>query len=338
MMAAKWTAVIASVCFVGMAEHAALRRTAFSYVEPSDVRPYFELAEKYTFADRMFQTNQGPSFPAHQFIISGTSAPTADSRLFAAENTVGEAGCTAPLRSFVFMIDPTGNETTKQYPCFEHPTLTDLLNAKHLPWRYYSPGEKSIWTAPNAIRHMRVGADWYADVVLHPPEVLTDIAHGQLSAVTWIIPRGQSSDHPNDNNGSGPAWVAAIVNAIGKSPFWDNTAIFITWDDWGGWYDHVAPPILNSYEYGFRVPLIVVSAYAKSSYVSHVPHHFGSILRFIEKTFKLPSLGYADAHADDLADCFNFNRPPMSFDGIPAQLDANHFINDITPATDPDDD
>lgn len=310
----------------------------FAYVNPAEVASYFQLAQQYTFADRMFQTNQGPSFPAHQFIISGTSAPTADSNLFAAENTIGTAGCTAPPQSYVLMIDPFGNESSRQYPCFEHPTLTDLLNAEYLSWRYYAPNETSIWTGPNAIRHMRMGVDWHRNVVLHPPQVLTDITNGQLASVSWIIPSGRTSDHPVYTDGSGPSWVASIVNAIGNSQYWSNTAIFITWDDWGGWYDHVAPPIINSYEYGFRVPLIVVSPYAKRGYVSHVMHHFGSILKFIESNFNLPSLGYADAHADDLSDCFDFGQNPLPFDTIPAKLDAAHFLNDTRPPTDPDDD
>lgn len=88
--------------------------------------------------------------------------------------------------------------------------------------------------------------------------------------------------------------MTSVVNAIGNSQFWSSTVILISWDDWGGWYDHVAPTILNSYEYGFRVPLIVISPYAKSGYVSHVTHDFGSFLKFTEEVFNLPSLGYAD--------------------------------------------
>jgi phospholipase C len=128
------------------------------------------------------------------------------------------------------------------------------------------------------------------------------------------------------------------VNAIGASPYWSNTAIFITWDDWGGWYDHVAPQIYNSYEYGFRVPLIVVSPYAKTGYVSHVTHDFGSILLFIEETFNLPSLGYADARADDLSDCFNLSQIPTSFERINARYDAEYFLRRVRAPTPPDND
>jgi phospholipase C len=317
----------------------------FQYVNPSDVQPYFQLAETYTFGDRMFQTNQGPSFPAHQFIISGTSAPSPTSNLFASENVVlppnpgsnTAAGCAGPPGETVAMIDATGSEATRQFPCFEHPTLTDLLDTSGITWRYYAPSAGSIWTGPNAIQHMRFGAPWQK-VIIPQTNVLTDIASGQLAQVTWVIPDGRASDHALSNDGSGPSWVASIVNAIGNSPYWANTAIFITWDDWGGWYDHVAPTIKNSYEYGFRVPLIVVSPYAKRAYVSHVTHDFGSLLKFIESNFKLPSLGFADASADDFSDCFDFAQTPPPFLTIPARLDASHFLADTRPPVDPDDD
>jgi phospholipase C len=337
----------------------------FKYVDPSDVAPYFQLAEQYTFGDRMFQTNQGPSFPAHQFIISGTSAPTATSKSFASGNVGGGttgsgAGCIAPPSAYVTVVDPLGKGST-MYPCFEHPTLTDLLEAAGISWRYYAPTPGSIWTGPDAIEHMCgpnapppnatacVGQDWvdHVSVTSEPNHttVLQDIANGRLASVSWVIPSGLASDHAAQDNGTGPSWVASVVNAVGSSPYWSNTAIIITWDDWGGWYDHVAPKVINDgvswgsgYVYGFRVPLIVVSPYAKTGYISHVTHDFGSILNFIEQVYDLPSLGYADAHADDLSDCFNFNQSPTPFKTITAPLNIEHFLKDKTPPTDPDDD
>lgn len=342
---------------------------AFHYVDPADVSPYFQLAEQYTFADRMFQTNQGPSFPAHEFIISGTSALTETSRLFVADNPAGIvrsftlAGCTAPPRELVAVIDPEGKESQKIYPCTDHKTLTDTLNANGVSWRYYTPLPGWIWSAPNAIEHMCgpnvappnatacVGSDWVDHVVLSTPHkpspILNDIADHQLPAVSWVIPNGPNSDHAGSpRTTGGPSWVAAIVNAIGNSPYWANTAIFITWDDWGGWYDHVPPSKVvddgvswgSGYVYGFRVPLIVVSPFAKSQYISHVNHDFGSILNFVEEDFGLPSLGYADAYADDLFDCFDFTQRPLTFRTIAAPLAADHFLNDNTPPSPPDND
>jgi len=338
----------------------------YYYVQESDVQPYFIMAETYTFGDRMFQTNQGPSFPAHQYIIAGTSAIAQGSVYDAAENpnfSKGMAGCTGPPGSVVSIIDttdpdPATNETQTTFPCFEHATLPDLLDASQINWKYYSPSAAYIWTAPDAINHMCgpnvpppnatscTAPQWTNHVVIEGQRnlFLNDIAAGQLAGVTWVIPNGDASDHPGGGyTGTGPSWVTSIVNAIGTSPYWSNTAIIITWDDWGGWYDHVPPPqIFNSYEYGFRVPLIVISPYAKPAYVSHVTHDFGSILKFIEAVFGLttvgPGAGYADSRADDLSDCFDFSQRPLTFQKIAAPLDAQYFLNDKTPVKDPDDD
>jgi phospholipase C len=342
----------------------------FYYVNPSEVQPYFQMAEQYAFGDRMFQTNEGPSFPAHQFIISGTSAPTSTSNLFFGENPsttapgTPSAGCAANPAAFVSVINEWGKEPGTAYPCAEHASLTDELNAKNLSWRYYTPGANSIWTGPNAIEHICgpnapppngtacVGSDWVNKVIIYnsknPAPILTDIANNQLPVVSWVIPAGKNSDHAGSlNNVGGPSWVASIVNAIGNSSYWANTAIIVTWDDWGGWYDHVPPPqVINDgeswgsgYVYGFRVPLIVISPYARAGYISHVDHDFGSILRLVEENFGLSQLGYADTYAsDDLSDCFNFNQTPLTFRTINAPLSAKDFLNDRSPADPPDDD
>jgi phospholipase C len=335
----------------------------FMYVKPADVQPYFAMAEKYTFGDRMFQTNEGPSYPAHQFILAGTSAPSATSSLFAAENmssATANAGCIALSTTTVLMINALGSEKAQpaQYPCFEHPTLTDSLDTNGLTWRYYAPSAGSIWTAPASIEHICqqqtvngvltcMGPIWVNNMVIPETQVLTDIANGNLAQVSWVIPNGPYSDHAQVNNGTGPAWVASIVNAIGGSAYWGNTAIIITWDDWGGWYDHVPPfKVINDgeswgsgYVYGFRVPLIVVSPYAKLGYISHVTHDFGSILRFVENTFGLPSLGYADSAAsDDLSDCFMYTQTPTPFVQIANVPSARSFINAKRTFVPPDDD
>jgi phospholipase C len=339
----------------------------FMYVIPADVQPYLTMAQTYAFGDHMFQTNEGPSFPAHQFIISGTSAPTTTSALFASENpNATAAGCVALATTTVKMIDSTGSESDNPaiYPCFEHPALTDSLDAAGLTWRYYAPSEGSIWTAPDAIEHMCVpseaaggtctGPDFTAanpKVVLNQTQsnaqILTDIASNQLQDVSWVIPTGDDSDHAESNDGCGPSWVTSIVNAIGNSPYWSNTVIILTWDDWGGWYDHVPPPnvLVNcsqwgcGYVYGFRVPLLVISPYiTKPGYISHVNHDFGSILKFIENNFGLTPLGYADTNAlDDLSDLFNFTEPPIAFTAIAAPSNTSACVSDSTPS-DPDDD
>ena len=315
----------------------------FKYVPLKDVQPYFDLAEQYAFGDRMFQSNQGPSYPAHQFIIAATSAPAPDTSLFDGEDTfgidkpAGHAGCGVPSYVYTILINELGQENMPVYPCFEHQTLMDLLENQNLTWKYYTNTLSYIWTGPNVIDHIYHGKMW-ANVIPSPKDVLNDISKGKLSTVTWVIPTGSSSDHPHGNNGSGPSWIASVVNAVGNSKYWNNTAIFVTWDDWGGWYDHVKPPILNSYMYSFRVPLLVISPYAKMGYVSEVNHDFSSIIKFVETQFNLPSLGFGDVYSDDLSDCFDFGQKPREFHTIQAPLHADYFLRQPYEPPDPNDD
>ncbi len=341
----------------------------YRYVNPSDVAPYFQMAQTYTFADQMFQTNEGPSFPAHQFIISGTSEPEANSTYdtsFAAENMglTGNAGCVAPSDQTVEVINASGVEYTTIYPCFEHETLTDLLDAGNISWRYYAPTLGSIWTAPTAIQHMCgpnnpppngtecSGTDYTAStpkVVIGQSQtnakIISDISSGQLQQVSWVIPNGNDSDHAATNTGCGPSWVTEVVDAIGNSPYWSDTTIIITWDDWGGWYDHVPPKLINDgtswgsgYVYGFRVPMIVISPYIQPGYISHATHDFGSILKFIETNYDLPSLGFADAYADDLSDFFHLSSAPIPFTQITPPSDDATCKGDPQQLSEPDND
>ncbi|MGC1381317.1 MAG: alkaline phosphatase family protein [Candidatus Baltobacteraceae bacterium] len=317
---------------------------AYGIVPPSEVQPYFTMAEQYAFADQMFQTNQGPSFPAHQYLLSGTSTISPGSSLRASENPFTPkqgytGGCDAPTGSLVLLIDTNGEEDQQMYPCFDRPALSDLVDAKSLTWHYYQAhGGAGLWNGPDAIQHIRNSPEYATDVVWPSSQILTDISNGNLSNVVWVTPTAQASDHANITNGSGPDWVASVVNAIGESKYWKNTAIFVTWDDWGGWYDHVTPPEYNSYELGFRVPLIAISAYTPKGYVSHRKHEFGSILKFTEKIFGLGSLGTTDTRADDLMDCFDFSQQPRSFTPIPTKRNAQYFLHQPASMEDPDDD
>lgn len=342
---------------------------AMYYVDNSSgiMDPYLSMATQYGWANYMFQTNQGPTFPAHQFLFGGTSAPSATgdaSGYFAAENILPQgaynAGCIALSTTTVEMISTLG-EGGKTYPCFEHETLTDLLDSIGVSWRYYATSAGGITNAPTAINHICqpnqpsggecTGPDWVNNVVLNPSQVLTDISACNLAAVSWVIPTGPESDHPRSNTGEGPSWVASIVNAVGNNPncasgesYWNDTAIVVTWDDWGGWYDHVRPTFLpmpqGDYEYGFRVPFIFISAYTSMTYVDSNRSDFGTILRFVEKNFGIAegALAFADARATtDLSGFFNLTLPPRVFTTIPAPYDAAHFINDKRPLTEPDD-
>jgi phospholipase C len=341
----------------------------YKYVDNSTsiLNPYLTLATSYGWANYMFQTNQGPTFPSHQFLFGGTSAPSAsddaigtfaDSNMFPTGNNP-IAGCAAPSTIHVDLIE-AGGATGTIYPCFEHETLSDLLDAIGVTWKYYNPGVHSITTAPNAISHICVpsqpsggsciGTEFASNVNVRPSQVLTDISNCKLAGVSWVTPSGNNSDHPKSNTGGGPSWVASIVNAIGNNPkckdsevYWDNTVILVTWDDWGGWYDHEPPTLLagaqGDFQYGFRVPFLVVSAYTPAAYVDNTRMDFGTVLRFVENNFGIAegSLNFADARASgNLAEFFNLKQVPRVFQTVPARLDANYFINDKSPMTEPD--
>jgi phospholipase C len=376
--------------------------------------PYLMLAEQYGWANYMFQTNQGPSYPAHQFIFSGTSSPTAAddaNSIFLAENpdlkiSSSQAGCLALANGTNALVSPVlgdplpgctlyANKSVQEcevkntalaYPsnpvgtfCFSHQSMADVLDPRAITWKYYAMSAGFIWTAPDAIQAICrpawihpegdpssglicTGKEWKANVDIDNlgTDILRDIANCDLASVNWVTPNGTWSDHVAPD---GPSWVAAIVNAIGNNKtcpvgtkddgqaYWKNTAIVITWDDWGGWSDNQPPlyasklPCVSSncpadYQLGFRVPLIVVSAYTPAGYIDNVPHDFGSILRMIQGINNLPEgeLGFADMRSStDLEEFFSLSQP-RTFTTIPAEHDANFFLTYKGAAVDPDDD
>ena len=315
---------------------------SYAYVPQSETVPYWTLAKAYTLGDRMFQSNTGPSFVAHQYMIAGQSANTDENP------SAAPWGCDAPSKERVAVIGPNGTDLPGVYPCFDYPTMADKLDEKGISWRYYAPSATQkgigplsggfIWSAYQAIHHIRFGADWTTDVISPNTQVLTDIPNGKLAQVTWIVPSRATSDHPGPGaTAEGPDWVASIVNAIGKSQFWASTAIFITWDDWGGWYDHVNPPQVDQMGLGFRVPLIVVSPYAKPGYISHRIHEFSGFLRYAEEVFNLSDLGTRDVNADDFSDCFDYKQTPLTYSSIPVAFTPEYFLRE-PPSGAPDDD
>jgi phospholipase C len=343
---------------INFCEQPCAANSQFEYVDSSTgvLDPYLNMVRRYGWANYMFQTSQGPSFSAHHFLFGGTSAPTtADDALgiFAAENAVPSqktSGCIAQTGTNLQVINSAGVEFETIYPCLEHQTLPDILPAG-ITWKYYSAGAGWIGNAPTGIGHICgstgpggacKGTEWIGNDDLNPVDVLTDIAACRLRSVSWITPTTLNSDHAKGTDGSGPAWVASIVNAIGTSTtcdnntgYWNNTAIFVTWDDWGGWYDHEPPPLAaapqSGYQYGFRVPLIVISAYTPAGRIDNTRFYdFGSFLRFAENNFGLAegALNFADARsATDFSAFFYLSHKPRMFTVIPAPKDANFFLN-----------
>ena len=160
-------------------------------------------------------------------------------------------------------------------------------------------GSGSLWNAFDAIKAVRYGTEWQTNVTKSEKEIFKDISNGTLPAMSWLIPDNTNSDHPGSGSDTGPSWVASVVNAVGESNYWSSTAVIVVWDDWGGFYDHVPPPFLDNWGgVGFRVPMLVVSAYAhkgtssQGGYVSHTQYEFGSILRVRRRYFQSGAARY----------------------------------------------
>ena len=235
---------------------------------------------------------------------------------------------------------PTEILTGPSPPCWSYPSLADLLNAQQTSWRVYAPfalfsvnslaSMKSIYNNPKYWPTGCVGLtcnnnDYFRsnlaqfladDTSVSLPNYPTAPKYKTLAAVTWILASLNDSDHPlgiTNPPSQGPAWVASIVDAIGTSPDWSSTAIFVLWDDWGGYYDHVPPYVVrDAAGVGFRVPLLIVSPYTKPGCILKTNTEFGTLLKFTEDTFKLGNLG---ANAVDqspfignLDQCFDYTR------------------------------
>jgi len=305
----------------------------YSYVPSTYIQPYWDLATQYALGDQLFQSNTGPSFGAHQYMIAGQSGGADENP----NNPV--CGCDSPEGTTVSLIGSNGIDLPGVYPCFDYQTMADILDDNGLTWRYYSFGKSSNWNGYEAIRQIFFGQDWATNIITPSTQVFTDIANGDLAQVTWITLDLDHSDHPLKNKGEGPDWVASIVNAIGASPFWNSTAILVNWDDWGGWYDHLLPPVVDNMGPGFRTPLLVISPYAKHGYVSHQVSETASLLTFIEKNFNLPSTGARDATASDLSDFFDYTQTVTPFVEIKHKVTVDTIMKEAPSGPpDPDDD
>ena len=306
----------------------------YVYVPHSESKPYFDMAHEGVLADRMFQSHLDESFIAHQYIIAAQAAR-------AVNLPGGEWGCDGGKTDQVATLTDQRTVKGTEQTCFDYTTLGDELDKAGFSWRFYTSqinGDGGEWSGYQAVNHIRKGPDWANDVITPQTQFITDIQGGYLANVTWITPICANSDHVNCGGGTGPEWVASLVNAIGESSYWDSTAIFIMWDDWGGLYDHVAPPFEDYDGLGFRVPLIIMSPYAKKNFVSHVQYETGSLLRFAEDQFGLKRLAGSDARANSPEkDAFNFNKPPRAFVPIKTpKHDLNFYMHQPPDGRPPD--
>jgi len=295
----------------------------YAFVPHAESKPYWDMAHEFVLADRMFASQLDESFVAHQYIIAAQAKSSVD---------VPDSywGCYGGPADSVPTLTKQRTYGNSQVPCFNYRTLGDELDAAKLPWRFYTTKFTipygGFWSSYQAVKHIYNGPDW-KNVIWPQKKFLTDVKAGKLASFTWVTPTCENSDHVACGGGFGPSWVASVVNAVGESKFWDSTAIFVQWDDWGGMYDPVPPPFKDYDGLGFRVGLIAIGPYAKKNYVSHVQYETASVLRFAEDLFGLNQLSASDKRAVSPADdCFDFTKPPRKFVPIKAPKDDAFFL------------
>jgi phospholipase C len=282
---------------------------------------YCSYVHSYLLADNFFSSMTGPTFPNHLFTIAAQAGQAIGIP------SGNKWGCDAIAGTKVTSLDPLTNHIYSQYPCFDYATLGDLLDSAAIPWKYYAPPPGTggyQFSAYDAINHIRNGPDWAANVVSYKSFV-TDAAAGNLPAVSWLVPPYSYSEHPPGLMSVGQNWTAKQINAVMSGPQWASTAIFLTWDDSGGFYDHAPPPQLDTYGAGIRVPLLILSPYVTPGTTYHKFATFESVLAFIEANWGLPSLTQRDARANNLMDAFTFppsSGSPISSDTLPPRAPA----------------
>jgi phospholipase C len=281
---------------------------ALTQYHRSDIPAYWSYASRYTLADSFFSTILGPSFPNHLVTVASQSGGVINNPI----NILNGAwGCDSGPDARVQRVDAHGHYHYV-VPCFDFKTVPDEMTARNISWAYYAPtlGQPGYnWSALDAIRHIRYSRLWHQNV-RSQSAFFQDIRQGRLPAVSWLTPDGLHSEHPPYSMCLGEGWTVQHINALMNSRYWRDTAIILTWDDFGGTYDHVAPPKKNAIMFGPRVPAIVISPYARAG-VDHHTYNFNSILRFIENWLGLPPLTQYDASSGSLATAFNFNQRPL---------------------------
>jgi phospholipase C len=314
----------------------------YQYVNPSQIKPYWDMANQYTLAEHMFTTQGSSSFTGHQDLIRGGTIVAPNEAMVNFPTCAGGGcrwGCDAPTNTRTSLISEDGVYKGGQgpFPCTTHftspyPTLRDLLDAKNVSWKYYVPApccntNGKLFTAYDVVYAVRYGPEWKTKVTWPQTNIFGDISKDELPAVSWLIPDEPDSDHPGESTDDGPEWVASVVNAIGESSSWSSTAIIVVWDDWGGLYDNLNPEQVGYGGLGFRVPALIVSPYARPHYISKTHYQFGSILKYIEHNWDLGSLGTSDQSSKSIIDCFDYRQAPIKFKHIASSLSKSYFIH-----------
>jgi phospholipase C len=284
------------------------RDIADTSMTASDIPNYWRYAQRFTLDDHFFSTISGPSFPNHLVTIASISGNTVD-------NPRGQThhawGCDSGPYAVVSVINAASGKATLTKPCFNFPTLADTFQRYHISWRYYAPSlyqSGFVWDSFDAIRHVRYSKLWKTNADIPDTRFVHDARAGTLPSVSWLVTKAPLSEHLPYSVCMGENWTVQQVNAVMQGPDWKSTLIVLTWDDFGGFYDHVAPPRRNYISLGPRVPTIIISPYARAHFIDHSTLNFNSILKFIEQDFRLPALTHWDREAPSLVSSLNFHQ------------------------------
>jgi phospholipase C len=284
---------------------------------------YWAYADNFVLGDRMFSSMYGPTLPEHLYTVAAQSGRVVGNK----DQVGGESGyCEDPLET-VFRykrgmskrddekvmraIRRAEVETIVQYwehvrACFDFEVLPDQLEKAGISWHYYA--NISWMHALLAIEHMYNSKHWNRDIT-DTDQLIGDIAKERLDEVVWIVPPPAANEHPGGTSVCmGENWTVDIVNRIMRSKYWKNTAIFLTWDDFGGFYDHVPPPQYDVMGLGPRVPLLIISPWAKQGYIDSTEYEFSSVLKFIETVHGLDCMTERDCQANDMMNAFDFEQ------------------------------
>lgn len=282
---------------------------ADSQYRQADIPNYWQYAQHFALDDRFFSTVMGPSFPNHLISVAADAGNTVDNPSGQIERAWG---CDSGPASRVHGIRTDGTRFVTR-PCFDFQSLPDLLDRAGVTWKYYAPHRFSsgyVWSALDAIKHVRYSPMWKQNVP-SDQSFIPDVQHGELPSVSWLVTDAQHSDHPPSSICVGEGWTVRVINAIMRSRFWPHTAIILTWDDFGGFFDHVPPPRLSYSNFGPRVPAIVISPYSRAGHIDDSQMDFSSMLHFVEQNWHLPSLNQRDRTAGSMLGSFNFHQHPL---------------------------
>ena len=293
---------------------------AYAQYRESDIPNYWAYARTYTLADHFFSGMIGPSFPGHTMVL----AAQAGWALGNPDTTSAYWGCDQPASTRVTVQDQASCTDQRVFPCFQFSGVPDMLPAG-VSWKFYGTNFyllPEVWSMFDALQYTRYGPGWSR--VVNASTFDEDVATGRLPNVSWLVDQDLDDEHPKIGNVcAGENWTVGHINKLMQSPYWKTTAILFTMDDFGGWYDHVPPPqqygcsATEPYGLGFRLPLIVISPYARKGFVFKEVAEHASIPKFIERIFATQHLlsdfepGARDGVANDLMGAFDFSQPPQ---------------------------